>query len=50
MLMPRPLRTIALMISTFSVSMMISGAMRSREKKPSTVRRVIDPVSKSTNG
>ena len=48
MLMPRPWRTIALMISTFSVSMMISGSIPSRVKKASTSRRVIDPVSKST--
>ena len=40
----------ALMISTFSVSMMTGGVIRSLAKKSSTMRRVIDPVSKSTNG
>ena len=50
MLMPRPCRTIALMISTFSVSMMMSGSMPSRVKNSSTSRRVIDPVSNRTNG
>ena len=50
MLMPRPLRTIALMISTFSVSITICGFDASRVKNSSTSRRVIDPVSNRMNG
>ena len=50
MLIPRPLRTIALMISTFSVSITICGSMRSRVKNSSASRLVIEPVSNRTNG
>ena len=48
--MPRPLRTSALMISTFSVSITMSGSMRAVMKNSSTARRVFEPGSNSTNG
>ncbi len=48
--MPMPLRTIALMISTFSVSITICGSMRAVMKNSSTARRVFEPDSNSTNG
>ena len=48
--MPRPVFTIALMISTFSVSITTVGSMLSLAKKLSITRRVADPTSKSTNG
>ena len=43
MLMPSPVFTIALMISTFSVSMTMVGSMFSAAKKWSMTRRVADP-------
>ena len=49
-LMPSPLRTIALMISTFSVSITMCDSMRSRVKNSSTSRRVIDPLSNRMKG
>ena len=50
MLMPSPEATIDLMISTFSVSATMRGLICSRTKNSSSVRRVFDPCSKTTNG
>ena len=47
---PSPKRTIALMISTFWVSITMSGSIRSRMKNSSTRCRVTDPASKRMNG
>ena len=47
---PNPQRTIALMISTFSVSITTSASIRSRLKNSSTRLRVTDPVSNRING
>ena len=47
---PRPVLTIALMISTFSVSMTMCGSMFSLRKNRSITRRVPDPASNRTNG
>ena len=45
-----PVLTIALMISTFSVSMTMVGSIFSVTKNESITRRVADPASNSTNG
>ena len=50
MLMPTPVFTIALIISTFSVSMTTVGTIFSDAKKRSMTWRVADPGSNSTNG
>ena len=50
MLMPSPVFTIALMISTFSVSITTVGSMFSPTKNRSMTRRVAEPDSNITNG
>ncbi len=48
--MPSPVFTIALMISTFSVSITTLGSIFSATKNRSIAWRVADPGSNSTNG
>src|SRR6267142_48178 len=48
--MPRPLATIDLMISTFSVSMTTFTGIASSTKNWSTTRRVFEPLSKRMSG
>jgi len=49
MVIPIPMRTSALMISTFSVSVTTCGAICSLTKNSSIVRRLFEPASNSTN-
>jgi len=46
---PIPMRTSALMISTFSVSVTTRGAICALTRNSSIVRRVFEPASNSTN-